>query len=125
MSMSVRVKISCADPQSNQSEFIFDQPSRCTIGRARDCDIRVPADNGHIHVSRHHCLLDIDPPTVRVRDLGSLNGTYVNGHVVGRRPAADSLEIAMRPSEPRQLDNGDKVQVGDSVFQVDILSAEE
>jgi len=123
--MSARVKLSCADPESKQSEFIFDQPSRCTIGRARDCDIRVPADNGHIHVSRHHCLLEVDPPTVRVRDLGSLNGTFVNGHVVGRRPAADCLEAALRPSEPRQLGSGDKLQVGDSVFQVDILMTAE
>jgi len=123
--MSARVRLSCADPESNQSEFIFDQPSRCTIGRARDCDIRVPADNGHIHVSRHHCLLEVDPPTIRVRDLGSLNGTFVNGDVVGRRPAADSLEAALRPSEPRQLGSGDKLQVGDSVFQVEILPTAE
>ena len=30
-------------------------------------------------VSRHHFLLEISPPTVRLRDLGSLNGTNVNG----------------------------------------------
>ena len=34
---------------------------------------------------RRHCLLDINPPDIRVRDFGSLNGTYVNGTMIGQR----------------------------------------
>jgi pSer/pThr/pTyr-binding forkhead associated (FHA) protein len=30
-------------------------------------------------VSRHHCALLLDDYTVRIRDLGSKNGTFVNG----------------------------------------------
>jgi serine/threonine-protein kinase len=48
-----------------------------TVGRASDCLIRLPSDLEYCIVSRHHCLLDIAPPEVRVRDLGSLNGTFV------------------------------------------------
>jgi len=67
-------------------EFVFDEPAECIIGRAADCDIQIPTDNEHVDVSRHHCVLEIHPPHVQVRDLGSLNGTLVNGPQ--DRPAA-------------------------------------
>jgi pSer/pThr/pTyr-binding forkhead associated (FHA) protein len=36
------------------------------VGRAHDCDIPTPDGEENLVVSRHHCLLEIDPPTVRV-----------------------------------------------------------
>jgi pSer/pThr/pTyr-binding forkhead associated (FHA) protein len=38
-----------------------------------------------MRISRYHCLLDINSPDIRVRDLGSLNGTIVNGKKIGQR----------------------------------------
>jgi pSer/pThr/pTyr-binding forkhead associated (FHA) protein len=46
------------------------------IGREHDCDLRPDSEL----VSRHHCVIRRDDFTVRIRDLGSRNGTYVNGH---------------------------------------------
>ena len=66
-------------------KYTFNQPTACTVGRARDCTISLPLEAEHLDVSRHHCLLDISPPDVRIRDLGSLNGTYVNGRKIGQR----------------------------------------
>ena len=40
------------------------------VGRAPDCHACLEADE---QLSRHHFLLDIDPPRVRIRDLGSRN----------------------------------------------------
>ncbi len=45
------------------------------VGRERDCHLRPDSEL----VSRHHCVLRRDEFTLRVRDLGSRNGTYVNG----------------------------------------------
>lgn len=45
------------------------------IGRERDCHLR-PASEG---ISRHHCVFTLDSYAVRLRDLGSTNGTLVNG----------------------------------------------
>ncbi len=45
------------------------------IGREQDCQIRPDSE----FVSRHHCVLLLDQFTLRVRDLGSKNGTFVNG----------------------------------------------
>jgi predicted component of type VI protein secretion system len=44
------------------------------IGREQDCHLR---PNSEL-VSRHHCALWVDDFAVRVRDLGSTNGTFVN-----------------------------------------------
>jgi pSer/pThr/pTyr-binding forkhead associated (FHA) protein len=49
------------------------------IGREVDCHLR--SDSGS--VSRHHCVLLLDEYTLRIRDLGSKNGTYVNGRRIG------------------------------------------
>jgi pSer/pThr/pTyr-binding forkhead associated (FHA) protein len=46
-----------------------------TIGRGDECAVRVPAAS----VSRTHCELSVDGERVRVQDMGSSNGTYVNG----------------------------------------------
>jgi predicted component of type VI protein secretion system len=48
------------------------------IGREQDCHLR---PNSEL-VSRHHCALWVDDFSVRVRDLGSTNGTYVNNQRV-------------------------------------------
>jgi pSer/pThr/pTyr-binding forkhead associated (FHA) protein len=49
------------------------------IGRAEDCDLRPDSE----FVSGYHCVLLLDEYTLRVRDLGSKNGTLVNGRRIG------------------------------------------
>src|SRR5580658_2219028 len=50
-------------------EYAFEQRDTCIVGRARDCNPRLPDDADHKIVSRHHCLFDINPPEVSVRDF--------------------------------------------------------
>ena len=56
-----------------------------------DGDLRLPNGPGYADVSRHHCLLHIDPPAVWVRDLGSRNGTRVNGTQIGHPTGRDAV----------------------------------
>jgi eukaryotic-like serine/threonine-protein kinase len=73
-------------------------------------------------VSRHHCLLEVDPPLLRVQDLGSLNGTYVNGEKVGQRGRALSPEDASRVAQPvREVLDGDELRVGNTCFRVEVV----
>lgn len=67
----------------------------CLVGRAPDCDLRTAPDD--TQVSRHHCVFEINPSKVRVRDLGSRNGTLVNGREVGDCELADGDEGLHRP----------------------------
>jgi serine/threonine-protein kinase len=72
-------------------EFVFEERTTCVIGRAKDCAPRLlrnpdePTAAENRRISRHHCLLDINPPDLRVRDLGSLNGTFINRRRIGQR----------------------------------------
>jgi serine/threonine-protein kinase len=103
-------------------EFVFDGTTSCIIGRESDCSPKVPDDEAHKAVSRHHCLLDINPPDIRVRDFGSLNGTYVNGKKIGQREKGMSPEQGAKMAFPEHdLKNGDEIQVGDTVFRVAVF----
>jgi len=105
-----------------EQEYVFSDRTHCILGRAEDCDIQVPLDQDHADVSRHHCLFDLDPPAIRVRDLGSRNGTYVNGEKIGQRPIQlDSSESGILPHSTTQaLKPGDVVRVGSTVIRVDV-----
>jgi pSer/pThr/pTyr-binding forkhead associated (FHA) protein len=62
------------------------------VGRHRDCDLHLDSTR----VSRRHCCLALDGDRVIVRDLGSTNGTWLNGQRVGEgllRPG-DELSVA-------------------------------
>jgi pSer/pThr/pTyr-binding forkhead associated (FHA) protein len=62
------------------------------IGRHPDCDVRLDSSR----VSRRHCCLALGNGELLVRDLGSTNGTRVNGRKIGDGVlrAGDFLEIA-------------------------------
>lgn len=107
-------------------EFTFQERTTCVIGRALDCNISLPDDQAHSTISRYHCLLDINPPDICIRDFGSLNGTYVNGEKIGQRGTGTDLDKAKRFIYPEyDLKNGDQFKLGDSVFQVSVLNDSE
>jgi type II secretory pathway predicted ATPase ExeA len=63
------------------------------IGRSKLCDIRVDSPI----VSRHHALITYDDGHATIADLGSTNGTSVNGYEV----------------REHELVNGDTIQIGE------------
>jgi hypothetical protein len=69
---------------------VADQPVR--IGRQSDCEIVLTDPN----VSRHHAEVKRDADQFVVADLGSTNGTKVNGQGVKKaRPLSDGDEITV------------------------------
>jgi len=80
-------------------ELIPLESDRFLIGRETDCNLR--PDNELI--SRHHCVLRRDAYGLRVRDLGSKNGTFVNGE----KTRGDVV-----------LCDGDELRVGDMAFHI-------
>src|SRR5438132_10817282 len=81
--MVPRITLRAKNNAENEAEHCFAQRCVCLVGRAPDCDLRLPAADEYMAVSRHHCRLEIDPPRVWVRDLGSRNGTRINGMQIG------------------------------------------
>ena len=65
------------------------------VGRSPECDIHLE-DAG---VSRRHCTLAYDDGAIVVRDLGSANGTFVNGRTSGLMRAATGDAIRVGSSQ--------------------------
>jgi hypothetical protein len=91
-----------AGPQTGR-DFTFDQHDTFMIGRSEDAQFCLPHDR---FFSRHHCILEIAPPQCFLRDLGSTNGTFVNGIRV----------------ETAHLKHGDRIQGGETVLEVKVES---
>jgi hypothetical protein len=74
--------------------WIIDQ-DQVTIGRGSDCDVVLSKRQ----VSRYHARIERDDGGYLLRDLGSKNGTYVNGQEVRDRPYrlkdGDEIQIAL------------------------------
>jgi pSer/pThr/pTyr-binding forkhead associated (FHA) protein len=62
------------------------------VGRHRGCDARIAS----LSVSRRHCCLASNSDSVLVRDLGSRNGTAINGRIIkeGVLRPGDKLSVA-------------------------------
>ena len=69
------------------------------IGRGKDCQLR---PNSEL-VSRHHCCITRDESGVRAKEMGSTNGTFLNGKQV---------------TEEMMLTNGDLLTIGPLTFAV-------
>jgi pSer/pThr/pTyr-binding forkhead associated (FHA) protein len=97
------------------------------MGRARDCRIHLPPEAEHLDISRHHCLLEIDPPALCVRDLGSLNGTFVNGEIIGQRARPQSACDEHTSERPMvALVDGDEIRLGEyTAFRVCIYTGKQ
>lgn len=80
------------------SEFALDKPVM-VLGRSADADIPIPGEK----VSRRHAEIRLTGNQLYIVDLGSLNGTYVNGvRITGQHP----------------LRAGDELGIGDAILSV-------
>jgi pSer/pThr/pTyr-binding forkhead associated (FHA) protein len=78
--------------KKNGSHKFFPLPSSVTvIGRRHSCDLCIPL----MSVSRRHCQLNYDDGVLKIRDLDSRNGTYLNGKRIDEAviQTGDSIKI--------------------------------
>lgn len=121
--MSITVALTVlAGPHKNR-RYCFQGPVRCMVGRGDNCEVRFSGDKSDLAISRHHCRLDIDPPSVQIRDLGSLNGTYVNGKKLAfaEWEPTDATGLQLPDLSITPLKTGDIVSLGDTSFRIDIV----
>jgi predicted component of type VI protein secretion system len=82
---------------SSRTRFVCLRKPLTLVGRHQSCGLRIPS----AQVSRHHCQFTIEDDLLFLQDLGSVNGSFLNGLPVrGKRP--------VRP--------GDRVEIGPVVF---------
>lgn len=94
----MQVKLSVVHGKPQGKTVIFSR-GQYVIGRGSECQLRPNSE----WVSRQHCMVRVSEKNAFIRDLGSTNGTLVNGaRLIGER----------------RLEDGDRVQVGPLVFEV-------
>jgi hypothetical protein len=87
--------------EEGRKRRVFNLPATGgVVGRAKGNAVRVPS----AEVSRQHCRIAIKGDLVTVEDLGSVNGTFVNGEQL-------ELKKVLRP--------GDRLEVGPVTFVVE------
>lgn len=77
------------------------------VGRQADCDVAITASR---KVSRHHCIVAQVNSRIIVRDLGSTNGSFVNGS---------------RVRQEARLRLGDELTIGDVRYRLEQRTREE
>lgn len=84
-------------PSVGEAQVLGEFPLGATplrLGRAEDCDVRLDS----MHVSAHHAEVTRDPAgTVRVRDLGSTNGTFVGGQRIADGVLPPGTDLILGP----------------------------
>jgi len=118
--MAVKVILTFTSGSLKGRQCEFTGPARYVLGRSVDCDVLLPTTPEFMEVSRHHFMLDIDPPAVQVRDLRSRNGTFLNGRDIGLGPPGAGPG-APAESEWHPLEEGDELHVGRTTLHVAIL----
>ena len=78
------------------NEFTLDQP-KVSLGRGPGVDLAFD----DAAMSREHAVFEFSDGGYRIRDLGSMNGTLVNG---------EAIQVG-------DLDHGDRLRIGEHVFQ--------
>lgn len=85
--------------------------SPVTIGRHSACEFSLPDDE---KLSRQHCVIEPGATTPGIRDMGSRNGTFVNGIRIdstflseGDTIKAGRAEFLVQPASPADATSGD------------------
>jgi len=123
--MPTKIKLCYILDDSKSREF--EDADTCIVGRHKDCGIHIPDQRKFGHVSKFHCMFEINPPEIRVNDFGSLNGTCVGGKNIGQRKKGQSAEEGQQDSASYKkilLKDQDRVVLPDGV-EIKVLITEE
>ncbi len=101
----MRVTLEVTDGPHKGKTFTFQGHDTFLVGRSRRTHLRLPAKD--MYFSRVHFLVEVNPPQCRLMDMGSRNGTHVNGQRV------DVVDLA----------DGDQIKAGHTVFRLTIDAA--
>ena len=77
----MRVILEVIEGSQTGERFVFEQREAFVIGRKKNSRVqfRIPDDP---YLSRYHLMIEVSPPQCSLRDIGSRNGTRVNGKKV-------------------------------------------
>jgi serine/threonine-protein kinase len=87
--------------------YTFEEHDNFIVGRSKRAHFQLPVKDKYF--SRIHFMVEVNPPQCRLMDMGSTNGTYVNGQRV------DIID----------LHDGDQIKAGQTVISVSVQGVPE
>lgn len=96
----MKVRLSVQHQKANVRTVVLHADA--VIGRSTDCNLRLASGQ----VSRQHCQLLVSDDRVAIVDLGSSNGTFLNG-------------TQIKPHEETPIPSGAELEIGPVKFTVD------
>lgn len=75
--------------------------------------VRFTGADSDLMISRDHCELVMDPPNFHLRDLGSRNGTYLNGKRIDGNSSQHENSMAVQ--------DGDIITLGGTTFRIALI----
>jgi serine/threonine-protein kinase len=101
----MRIKLTVVKGPGKGRVFTFDRRDRFIVGRSKMAHFRLPRNDRYF--SRIHFLVEVNPPHCRLMDMGSRNGTFVNGQEV----------------HATDLKHGDQIKAGKTVLRVSVVES--
>jgi pSer/pThr/pTyr-binding forkhead associated (FHA) protein len=116
MSATIRLTVLTGPHKGNR--YCLRGANTVLIGRSAECEVCLCGTERDKMISRRHCQVAVDAPMLRVRDLGSMNGTYINGRLVG----AEENAINIKDDEPLGFArDGDIMTIGGTSVLVNMM----
>lgn len=97
----MRAKLTVLHGASKGKTILIAKP-QYVVGRGEKCQLRL----NHEAISRQHCAFLVSPDKIVLRDLGSRNGTLLNGEKINKKA---------------EIKTGDEIQFGPLSFSVQLL----
>src|SRR3954453_23314499 len=98
----MKIVLSVIEGPHKGQDFMFEEHDNFIVGRAPCAHFGLPLKDKYF--SRVHFMVEVNPPHCRLMDMGSTNGTRVNGRKV----------------RTADLKAGDLIKGGETVIQVSV-----
>jgi serine/threonine-protein kinase len=96
----MRITLTVVDGPHKGQLFTFSGHDTFLVGRSRRAHFQLPAKDKYF--SRVHFLIEVNPPSCRIMDMGSRNGTHLNGKKV----------------DTSDLKDGDQIRAGHTILRI-------
>ncbi len=103
----MRINLTVTSGPHEGKIFTFEEHENFIVGRSKRAHFQLPVKDKYF--SRIHFMIEVNPPQCRLMDMGSTNGTYVNGKKV------DIIDLR----------DGDVIKAGQTVLRVSVQGAPE
>src|SRR5437762_5293940 len=101
----MRVTLKVTEGPHKGLEFNFGRHDTFLVGRSRHAHFQLPVKDKYF--SRIHFMMEVNPPQCRLIDMGSHNGTFVNGEKV--------LAVDLKDT--------DQIRAGHTVLRVKVVQS--